>query len=278
MNYKDVQLTLNRLNLKPKKYFGQNFLTDKNIVRKIIATSEISREDIILEIGPGLGALTESLVEKAKKIIAVEIDPKLSRYLSEVFSIYKNIEVINGDILEVNLPNHNKVVSNLPYTITGPILEKVFFKKNPPSGILTIEKSIGERIFSSSNYKKFSRIGVTLKAFMNPIAKYNIPRRSFYPIPKIDILLIKIIPHENLNPFLSDVNSRTFFLKFVAGIMPYKGKNMVNAIYYYFKASEQKNFTKDKILKILNKSGYENNKLLNFKNEDIIGISKLFYS
>lgn len=278
MNYKDVQLTLNRLNLKPKKHLGQNFLTDKNIVRKIIATSEISREDIILEIGPGLGALTESLVEKAKKIIAVEIDSKLSRYLSEVFSIYKNIEIINGDILEVSLPNHDKVVSNLPYTITGPILEKLFFKKNPPSGILTIEKSIGDRIFLPSNYKKFSRIGVTLNAFMNPIAKYNIRRGSFYPIPKIDILLIKIIPHEILNPFLSDVNSSTFFLKFVAGIMPYKGKNIVNAISYYFKASEQTNFTKDKILQILSKSGYENKKIFNFKNEDIIEISKLFYS
>lgn len=278
MNYKDVRQTLNRLNIRPKKYLGQNFLTDKNIVRKIISTSEISREDIILEIGPGLGALTESLVEKVKKIYAIEIDPTLSKYLSEVFSIHKNIEIINGDILEVSLPKHDKVISNLPYTITGPILEKVFFKKKPPSGILTIEKSIGNRIFLSGNYKEFSRISITLNTFMKPIFKYNIPRSSFYPIPKIDLLLIKIVPNENLNPFLSDINSRTFFLKFVAGIMPYKGKNIVNAISYYFKTTEKNYYTKDKILQILSKSGYENRKLSNFKNDEIIEISRLFYS
>ncbi|MHA2280830.1 MAG: 16S rRNA (adenine(1518)-N(6)/adenine(1519)-N(6))-dimethyltransferase RsmA [Promethearchaeota archaeon] len=278
MNYKDVQLTLKRLNLKPKKRLGQNFLTDKNIVNKIVTASEASKEDIILEIGPGLGALTEPLAEKAKKIFAIEIDPNLSKHLSEVFSIYNNIEIINGDILRVSLPKHNKVVSNLPFTITGPILEKVFFKKNPPSGILTIEKSIGKRFFLSGNYKEFSRISVTLNAFMKPIFKRNIPRSSFYPIPKIDLLLIKIVPNENLNPFLSDANSISFFLKFVAGIMPYKGKNIVNALSYYFKATEQTNYTKDKILQILGTSGYENKKLFNFKIEEIIGISKLFYS
>jgi 16S rRNA (adenine1518-N6/adenine1519-N6)-dimethyltransferase len=278
MNYKDVRLTLNQLNIKPKKYLGQNFLTDKNIIRKIVARSEISNEDTILEIGPGLGALTESLVEKAKKVIVVEVDNNLSRYLSEVFSIYNNIEIINADILEVSLPKHDKVISNLPYKITGPILEKVFFMNNPPIGILTIEKSIGNRIFSSGNYKKFSRIGVTLNAFMKPIFCETISSRSFYPIPKIDIVLIKIIPHENLNPFLLEISARNFFLKFVAGTMPYKGKNIVNAISYYFKASGQSNFTKDKIFQILSKNGYDNKRLSNFNNNEIIEICKLFYS
>ncbi len=277
MNYKDVLLTLKRLNLKPKKHLGQNFLTDKNIVRKVITTSEISREEIILEIGPGLGALTEFLVEKVKKIYAVEIDPKLSRYLSEVFSIYNNIEVINGDILEVSLPKHDKVISNLPYTITGPILEKVFFKENPPSGILTIEKSIGNRIFLSEDYKDFSRISVTLNAFMKPISKSNIPRNSFYPIPKIDLLLIKIIPHESLNPFLVDINSRNYFLKFIAGIMPYKGKNIANALFFYYKAIKNNYYTKDIILQILSRSGYENKRVSTFNNDEIIEISRLFY-
>lgn len=278
MNYRDVQLALNRLNLKPKKHLGQNFLIDKNISRKIIATSEISREDIILEIGPGLGALTELIVEQAKKIFAIEIDPKLSKYLSEKFSVYNNIEIINGDILEINLPKHNKIISNIPYTITGPILEKVFFKQNPPSGILTIEKSIGKRIFLSGNYKEFSRISVTLNAFMKPISKYNIPRKSFYPIPKIDLLLIKIIPNEDLHPFLSDASSTTFFLKFVAGIMPYKNKNLVNALSYYFKTTNQISYSKEKILQIFKENNYENKKLFNFKNKEIIELSSLFYS
>jgi 16S rRNA (adenine1518-N6/adenine1519-N6)-dimethyltransferase len=278
MNYRDVQLTLNRLNLKPKKRLGQNFLIDKNISRKIIATSEITREDIILEIGPGLGALTELLVEKARKIFAIEIDPSLSKYLSDKFSVYKNIEIINDDILKVILPKHSKVISNIPYTITGPILEKVFFKKNPPSGILTIEKSIGKRIFFSGNYKDLSRISVTLNAFMKPIIKYNIPRGSFYPVPKIDLLLIKIIPNEELHPFLSEVNSITFFLKFISGIMPYKNKNLVNALSYYFKATGQIFYSKENISQILKENNYENKKLFTLKNKEIIELSSLFYS
>ncbi|MHA2182212.1 MAG: 16S rRNA (adenine(1518)-N(6)/adenine(1519)-N(6))-dimethyltransferase RsmA [Promethearchaeota archaeon] len=278
MNYKDVQFTLNQLNLKPKKHLGQNFLIDQNISRKIISVSNITSEDIILEIGPGLGALTDLLVEKAKRIYAIEIDAKLYKYLADKFSIHDNIEVINGDILEINLPIHSKVISNIPYTITGPILEKVFFKQNPPSGILTIEKSIGKRIFLSENYKEFSRISVTLNSFMKPIIKYNIPRGSFYPVPKIDLDLIKIIPPDNLHPFLSDTSSVTYFLKFVAGIMPYKNKNIVNALSFYFKTTGQINYSKDQILQMLLKEGYENKKLFNFKIEDIISISNLFYS
>ncbi len=277
MNYTDVRLTLNRLNLKPKKSLGQNFLINKNISRKIVTTSEITKEDIILEIGPGLGALTELLVEKAKKIFAIEIDPNLSKYLSEKFSVYNNVEVINDDILEVNLSNYNKVISNLPYTITGPILEKVFFKKDPPSGIITIEKSIGNRIFLSGNYKEFSRISVTLNAFMTPISKYNIPRESFYPVPKIDLLLIKIIPTENLNSFLSDAKSINYFLKFVAGTMPYKNKNIANALCHYFETINKNMCSKDKIIQILNQNKYENKKLFSFKNNEIIEISSLFY-
>ena len=278
MNYRDVQLTLNRLNLKPKKHLGQNFLIDENISRKIITTSEITSKDIILEIGPGLGALTESIVKKVKKIYAIEIDPKLSKYLSEKFSVYNNIEIINDDILKINLPKHNKIISNIPYTITGPILEKAFFKQNPPSGILTIEKSIGKRIFLSGNYKEFSRISVSLNAFMKPIIKYNIPRNSFYPLPKIDLLLIKIIPNENLHPFLLDGYSTTFFLNFVAGIMPYKNKNIGNALSYYFKATDQIHYSKEKILQILKNNNYENKKLFKYKIKEFVELSSLFYS
>ncbi|MFW9895533.1 MAG: 16S rRNA (adenine(1518)-N(6)/adenine(1519)-N(6))-dimethyltransferase RsmA [Candidatus Thorarchaeota archaeon] len=277
MNYRDVQLILKHLNLKPKKYLGQNFLIDNNITKKIIKSSELSGEDVVLEIGPGLGALTEEIVKKVKKIYAVEIDQTLYKYLSDVFSICKNIEIINGDILELQLPNHNKVISNLPYTITGPILEKVFFKKNPPLGILTIEKSLGNRIFLSDNYKQISRISVTVNCFMNPIIKYNIPREGFYPIPKIDLLLIKMAPKEDINFFLTDLNSKDFFLKFVAGIMPYKGKNITNALTLYFKSINRFNYSKEKISLILKKSGYENKKLFKFKNEEIIEICRLFY-
>lgn len=278
MNFRDVQFILNQLDFKPKKHLGQNFLTSLHILEKIIHLSDISREDTILEVGPGIGALTKSLIEKANKVYAVEIDPILSKYLSEKFSIYNNIEIINDDILKVDIPSHNKVISNVPYKITGPILEKVFFKNNPPQGILTIEKSIANRVFLSGNYKSFSRISIGLNSFMNPVVKYSIPRNSFYPIPKIDLSLIKIIPKERVNQIFLKEESVQFFLKFIAGIMPYKNKNIVNALYLFFKANYDSYHTKGKILKILKTNNFENKKLFNFEIEEFIELSRIFHS
>ncbi|MFX1278695.1 MAG: 16S rRNA (adenine(1518)-N(6)/adenine(1519)-N(6))-dimethyltransferase RsmA [Promethearchaeota archaeon] len=278
MDFKDVKLILDQLNIKPRKHLGQNFIVDTNIIKKIVNISNISNEDIILEIGPGLGGITELLIEKAKKVIAVEIDSLLSNYLLEKFSVYDNIELISGDILEIEIPFHNKVISNIPYKITGPILEKIFFKKNAPYGILTIQKSIATRIYSSNNYRNFSRISVGMNSFMQPLLNINISRNSFYPIPKIDLALIKIIPKENLNPFLHRKASRDFYLKFIAGIMPYKNKNIVNALYLFFKVNKKLSYTKERIFKVLKENNFEDKKIFNLTIDDFIELSKIFYS
>jgi len=134
MNIKEVQLILNQLNVIPNKKLGQNFIVDSLLTKKIISISELNDNDIILEIGPGLGALTEQLVKIVKKIYAIEIDRKLASFLKDKFSSFDNIEVIYGDILKIDIPKVNKVISNLPFTITGPIFEKVFFNDKPPHG------------------------------------------------------------------------------------------------------------------------------------------------
>ncbi len=278
MDKREVQLILKQLKINPNKKLGQNFLTDTNVVKKILSFSELSNDDIILEIGPGLGALTEELVKKVKKIYAIEIDHRLYSYLNKKFSNYDNIEIINGNILELEIPFHNKVVSNIPYSITGPILEKIFYKEKPPIGVLTIEENIANRIFISKNYKNFSRISISANTFIKPVSKLTISRMSFYPIPKIALSLIKFIPNEKLNPFLLEKDSIDFFLKFIAGIMPYKNKNIVNALDLYFKTLKRNRYTKEEILMILQKNDYENKKLFSFKIEEFIEISKLFYS
>lgn len=278
MDKREVQFILKQLKINPNKKFGQNFLIDKNVVHKIISFSELSNDDIILEIGPGLGALTEELVKKVKMVYAIEIDHRLHSYLNKKFSNFNNIKIINGNILEIEIPNHTKVVSNIPYSITGPILEKIFYKKEPPLGFLVIEKSIADRIFISENYKNFSRISISANAFMNPVSKLTISKMSFYPIPKISLSLIKIIPKEKINPFLLENDSIDFFLKFIAGIMPYKNKNIVNALDLYFKTLNKRKYTKEEIVKILQKNNYQNKKLFTFKIEEFIEISKSFYS
>jgi 16S rRNA (adenine1518-N6/adenine1519-N6)-dimethyltransferase len=278
MNKREVQLTLKSLNINPNKRLGQNFLIDENIVKKIIKISELSKNDVILEIGPGLGAITEKMINLTKKIYSIEIDQRLYSYLKEKFSVYDNIEIIHGDVLEMEIPNHNKCVSNIPYTITGPILNKIFFKQKSPIGILTIEESIADRMFISGNYKKFSRISITLNAFMNPVLKSSISQRSFYPIPKIALCIVKIIPNYQINPFLLNEDSINFFLKFIAGIIPYKNKNIVNSIYLFFNTHKNKKYSKEAILTILQENKYQNKKLFSFEINDFIEISKLFYN
>jgi len=277
MNIKEVQLVLKQLEIIPNKKLGQNFLIDKNIVKKIIKFSEVSQNDVILEIGSGLGILTGELADLSKKIYGIEIDNRLCSYLKDKLSIYDNIEIIHGDVLEIEIPNHNKVISNIPYTITGPLIDKIFFNINSPKGILLLEKSIANRIFLSGNYKDYSRISISVNAFMKPFLISDISRQSFYPIPKIELSLIKIVPRDDIHPFLLDKDSINFFLKFVAGIMPYKNKNIVNAIAYFLKNLNNIQYTRERILEILYENNFENKKVFSFNVEEFIEISKLFY-
>ncbi|MFX0005247.1 MAG: 16S rRNA (adenine(1518)-N(6)/adenine(1519)-N(6))-dimethyltransferase RsmA [Promethearchaeota archaeon] len=278
MKIKEPQLILKQLKIEPNKYLGQNFIIDKNITKKIINLSKPSQNDVVLEIGPGLGSLTQELIKLVKKLYAVEIDHRLYAYLDNEFSIYDNIEIIHGDILKIDLPKHDKVISNIPYTITGLILEKIFFRLNPPIGVLTIEKSIADRIFLTSIYKKFSRISINVNAFMKPVLKSPVPRKSFWPIPKIDISLIKLIPIEEPNAFFLENEAIKFFLKFLSGIMPYKNRNIANAIELFFKNHTNIQYSKDDILLILHKNSFENRKVFTFEIDDYIEICKLFYS
>ena len=153
MNKKEIQLILKELKIKPNKNLGQNFLFDRNIVSKIISKSQISEDDVVLEIGSGLGALTEELIKFSNTIYAYEIDLKLFQHLTEKFSKNKKLILFNEDVLKADIPTHNIVISNIPYSITGAILEKLFYKENPPRGTLLIENSIAERLFNKNEYK-----------------------------------------------------------------------------------------------------------------------------
>ena len=278
MNKRETQLILNELGIIPNKRLGQNFLFDKNIVKKIILESQISEDEVILEIGPGLGTLTEELLKFSKKVYAYEIDFKLFQYLKEKFSQIDNIEVLNEDILKANIPPQiDIIVSNIPYSITGPIFEKVFYKEKPPRGILVIENSIAERIFIQNKYKDFSRITVSFNAFMIPVKKYNISRFKFFPAPRIDLSLIIVKPRENINPFLLSDKNRSFFLRFIAGIMPYKNKNIVNAINLFLKNEKVINFTKPIILQYLKNKNIKNEKVTKFKVDELVKLSKFIF-
>lgn len=278
MNKKEVKLLIKNLNFSPKKHLGQNFLIEDQSVSKIIEFSKVSNEHIILEIGPGLGAITEKLIKVAQKVIGYEIDSKLFSFLKERFSNVSNLKLINQDILEVELPKHHKVVSNIPYSITGPLLEKLFFTNNPPEGNLLIEKNIADRIFYKTDYQNFSRITITVNSFMEPVKRLQIGRKSFYPQPKIDLSLIKLKAKKRIHPLLETLYGRQFFLKFVAGIMPYKNKNLSNSINLFLKRMKISEITKDDIKKILKNNNYKDNKVSQLPIKEFPNIAEKIYN
>jgi len=278
MNKSEVLLILKQLGIRPNKELGQNFLINKNTVSKIILESSIKTTQSILEIGPGLGALTEDLVKESDQIYAYEIDSVLFSYLSNKFSKYENLKLYNEDILKAKIPSHDIIISNIPYSITGPIFEKIFYNPRPPRGVLIIENSIAERLFNRKSYKSFSRITVTFNAFMKPVRKFKISRFDFFPTPKIELALVIVEPRKPIDQMLLSDDGRTFFLKFVAGIMPYKNKNMANAIKYFLKNDKNFTYSKQHIEDFLRENHLKNDKVALFSVDEIVELSKKFYS
>ena len=278
MNKSEVQLILKQLGIRPNKNLGQNFLINKNTVSKIILEANIDITQSILEIGPGLGALTENLVEKSNQIYAYEIDSALFSYLSNKFSNFENLKLYKEDILKAKIPSHDIIISNIPYSITGPIFEKIFYNSKPPRGALIIENSIAERLFNRKSYKTFSRITITFNAFMKPVKKFKISRFDFFPTPKIELALVIVEPRKEIDQILLTDDGRTFFLKFVAGIMPYKNKNMANAIHYFIKNDKNFTYLKRHIEDFLRENQIKNDKVAHFSVTEIVELSRKFFT
>ena len=210
---------LKKYKIKPLKYLGQNFLIDSSVFKKIIKAANLSKNDIVLEIGPGTGNLTIELAKRVKKVIAIEKDKRMVEVLKEVLKDFKNVKIIQGDILKtynLQLTTYNyKVVANLPYYLTSPVIRK--FLENPPAGgqpkemILMVQKEVGQRICSS---KKMNLLAVSVQFYAKPEIISFISKNSFWPKPKVNSAIIKIIPHKSV---LIRINPRLFFKVVKAG-------------------------------------------------------------
>ena len=191
---------------KSKRSLGQNFLIDKNIIKKIIKIGNINENKIVLEIGPGYGSLTESIANlKPKKIIAIEKDKNLSIYLKKKFKDYENIKIINDDILTVikknNLEKNIVVFGNLPYNISTKILSSfAMLNKWPPwydELILMFQKEVADRIIAKKNTKEFGRLSVLSNWRFEITKHFDISRNCFFPKPKIISTLLSFKPKKN---------------------------------------------------------------------------------
>jgi len=185
---------------RPRKRWGQNFLVDHNIARKMVSCAELSPKDIVLEIGAGKGILTGKIASLVKKVIAIEIDKKLSSFLREQLRNYKNIEVIEGDFLKLaisqflgSVPERSvKVIANLPYYITSPIIVKLLNMKRWSQATLMLQKEVGERITASPGGKDYGALSILVQYHCSVEKQFNVSRNVFRPRPDVDSIVIKL--------------------------------------------------------------------------------------
>lgn len=189
-----------------QKKFGQNFLIDTHVLDKIISAAHITREDMVLEIGPGIGTMTQYLAEAAGKVIAVEIDKNLIPILSDTLSEYQNVRIINEDVLKLDLrklaDEENggkaiKVVANLPYYITTPIIMGLFENHVPVESItVMVQKEVADRMQSGPGSKDYGALSLAVQYYAEPYIVANVPPNCFMPRPKVGSAVIRLTRHK----------------------------------------------------------------------------------
>ncbi|GKX31865.1 ribosomal RNA small subunit methyltransferase A [Vallitalea longa] len=245
-----------------QKKFGQNFLIDHHVLNKIVTSSEISKDDVVVEIGPGIGSLTQQLAENAKHVIAVEIDKKLIPILEDTLSDYSNITIINEDILKVDLgklveeKNNNKpikVVANLPYYITTPIIMGLFEKNIPITSItVMVQKEVADRMRAEPSTKDYGALTLAIKYYCDPYIVANVPPNCFIPRPKIGSAVIKLTKHTS--PPVKVDNEKLLF-RIIRASFNQRRKTLINGL----SNNLQEMFEKSDIRQAMDNIGLQSN-------------------
>lgn len=187
---------LHRFKLRADKKLGQNFLIDENIVRNIVAAAELSDKDTVLEVGPGIGTLTQGLAESGASVVAVELDKRLLPVLGTTLEGYDNVRIVNGDILQVDIMqtvgvDEFKVCANLPYYITTPIIFALLEKRLPMERLVAmVQKEVAERMAAKPGGKDYGALSVAIQYYTEPEIAFIVPPSSFIPAPSVDSAVI----------------------------------------------------------------------------------------
>lgn len=256
MNYSPVKMEqfLERENFKLKKKFGQNFIIDENIIDGIVNKASIDKDTMVIEIGPGAGALTYKLALKSKNVLCYEIDETLKGILKNNLKQFNNVEIIYGDFLKMNVKNDLKkyqykklyVVANLPYYITTPILFKIITSKIKVDKIvIMVQKEVGDRFKAIPNTKEYNALSVQLNYYFDIKKIMDVTRNVFIPKPNVDSIVLELNRKEKY-----EVKDEEKFLCLIKDSFKQKRKNLKNNL---------KNYDLEKVEKILKENGYDLN-------------------
>ena len=246
-DYSVTRAVLERHGFTFKKSFGQNFLTDTNILQKIVDTAEIDRNVNVIEIGPGIGALTEFLAENAAEVMTFEIDERLVPILADTLRDFDNVCVVNEDILKSDLQarikefaNPNlpiKVVANLPYYITTPILMHLIESGIPFSEfVVMMQREVADRISAQPNSKSYGSLSIAVQYYMTAKVAFIVPRTVFVPAPNVDSSILKMVRRDQ--PAVG-VKDEAFFFKVSKASFTHRRKTLWNNLTSYFGKSNE---------------------------------------
>ena len=241
-----------------QKKFGQNFLIDGRVLEKIMDAADISGDDFVLEIGPGIGTMTQYLAERARAVMAVEIDRNLIPILSETLKEYDNVSVLNADILKVDLTkvaeekNEGrpiKVVANLPYYITTPIIMGLFESHVPVENItVMVQKEVADRMQAGPGTKDYGALSLAVQYYAEPYIAANVPPNCFMPRPKVGSAVIRLTRHKN--PPVQADNEKLLF-QLIRASFNQRRKTLQNGIKNY----SGLNFSKEEVAQALEQMG-----------------------
>jgi 16S rRNA (adenine1518-N6/adenine1519-N6)-dimethyltransferase len=253
---------LKQFEFRMSKSLGQNFLIDKGILDKIIEGAELTKDDSVLEIGPGMGSMTQKLCESASKVVAVEIDKKLIPVLNVTLEEYDNVTVVNQDVLKVNLKalleehfgsKPAKVVANLPYYITTPIIMKLLEERlNLKSITIMVQKEVGDRIKAAPGGKDYGALSVAVQYYAKPVQVLLVPPHSFIPQPEVDSIVLKL---EILKEPAVVVKNEQLFFRVVKAAFGQRRKTLLNAL-----SAGNLGLAKDQFKEVLTAVGVDENR------------------
>lgn len=233
LNKNELKNLLDRYDLRPNKLLGQNFLIDRNMQKKILVNCNIDKKDIVLEIGPGLGALTLDIASSAEKVVAVEKDRLVSHVLRSLSAAYDNIEVVSGDILKFGIKEifknrKIKVIGNLPYYITTPIISYLIGNRQFVDSIfITLQKEVARRLIAKPSTKDYSPLSIYTQFYTKPQYLFLITRNVFYPSPEVNSAFVKL---EVLKEPEVKVKDEGFFFKVVRTAFSQRRKTILNTL------------------------------------------------
>lgn len=261
-NFKNTQEIIRKHNFSIQKKYGQNFLIDEHVLNKIIAAAELTEDDYVIEIGPGIGTMTERMAPECKHVTAIEIDKELIPILSETLSGFDNVDIINEDVLKVDLNkliaerNDNKpvkVVANLPYYITTPIIMSLLENKIPIDTItVMVQKEVADRMMVGPGTKDYGALSLAVQYYAKPYIVANVPMNCFIPRPNVASAVIRLTCHKE--PPVTVKDEKLMF-NLIRASFNQRRKTLINGISNFSGLS----YTKEQVAMALNSIGLNEN-------------------